>query len=310
VSALVTYEGLVKRFGAFTAVDGLSFEVPEGSVVGLLGPNGAGKTTAIRVLLGLSAPTAGTTSLFGTRTGSHEFPGAVRLTGTMIEGPALFGRATARQNLEIEAAALGVRRTRKEIDDLLALVGLVERADTAAGEFSLGMKQRLGLAIALVGGPRLVVLDEPTNGLDPAGIVEIRRLIARLPEHGTTVLVSSHLLAEVQLMCDRAAIINNGKLVADGTIEELLARQGGTGFSVRVAAELVEKAGGKLRGGGLDAVAAGDGLLQVTGEVADGAEISRALAEDGIYVSELRRVEASLEDVFMSLTGGESGDAG
>ncbi len=308
MAPLVTYENLVKRFGVVTAVDGLSFEVPEGSVVGLLGPNGAGKTTAIRVLLGLGSPTAGSTTLFGTKPGDAGFPGAIRLTGAMIEGPALFARATARANLEIEAAALGVRRTRKEIDDLLALVGLAERADTAAGQFSLGMKQRLGLAIALVGGPRLVVLDEPTNGLDPAGIVEIRELIASLPEHGTTVLVSSHLLAEVQLMCDRAAIINKGKLVADGTIDELLARQGGAGFAVRVAPDLAEKAAAKLRTTGVEVTVATDGALQVAGEVADGSVLSKALADDGIYVQELRVVEASLEDVFLSLTGTESGD--
>jgi ABC-2 type transport system ATP-binding protein len=309
--ALVTYDGLVKRYGAITAVDGLSFEVPEGSVVGLLGPNGAGKTTAIRVLLGLGTPTEGSTSLFGAKPGTPAFPGAVRLTGSMIEGPALYARATARQNLDIEVAALGVERTRRQIDDLLTLVGLLDRADTAAGQFSLGMKQRLGLAIALVGGPRIVVLDEPTNGLDPAGIVEIRKLIASLPDHGTTVLVSSHLLAEVQLMCDRAAIINRGKLVADGTIDELLARGGSSsGFAVRVAPQLVEKAVGRLIGSGLDVVATADGSIQVGGDVVDGSQISQALAEEGVYVSELRRLEASLEDVFMSLTGGQSGDAG
>jgi ABC-2 type transport system ATP-binding protein len=308
MTSLVTYDGLVKRYGDVTAVDGLSFEVPEGSVVGLLGPNGAGKTTAIRCLLGLSAPTAGTTKLFGADPASHAFPAAIRLTGTLIEGPALFARASARQNLEIEAAALGAERTRKEIDDLLALVGLAERADSAAGEFSLGMKQRLGLAVSLVGGPRLVVLDEPTNGLDPAGIVEIRELIRRLPEHGTTVLVSSHLLAEVQLMCDRAAIINRGKLVADGSIDELLTRQGGAGFAVEVAQEHTERAANLLRAAGFDTVVSG-AAIQVAGDIPDGSVISKALAEDGIYVSELRRVEASLEDVFMALTGGESGDA-
>ena len=305
----MTYDGLVKSYGDVKAVDGLSFEVPENSVVGLLGPNGAGKTTAIRALLGLAAPTAGTTKLFGAVPSSPSFPAAIKLTGTMIEGPALFARATARQNLEIEAAALGAERTRKEIDDLLALVGLGERADSPAGEFSLGMKQRLGLAVALVGGPRLVVLDEPTNGLDPAGIVEIRELIRRLPEHGTTVLVSSHLLAEVQLMCDRAAIINRGKLVADGSIDELLARQGGAGFAVSLAPEHVERAANLLRAAGFESAAGGTGI-QVAGAIPDGSVITRVLAEDGIYLSELRRVEASLEDVFMTLTGGESGDAG
>jgi ABC-2 type transport system ATP-binding protein len=302
VTALAACEGLVKRFGSVAAVDGLSFEVPEGSVFGLLGPNGAGKTTAIRVLLGLAAPTAGATTLLGARPGTPQFTPAVRSVGALIEGPALYARATARQNMRIESAALGLRDSASEVDDLLRLVGLSERADTRAGSFSMGMKQRLGLALSLLGRPRLVVLDEPTNGLDPGGIVEVRTLIKRLPEHGTTALVSSHLLAEVELMCDSAAIIDRGRMVAQGTIAELVSRQGGSGFSVVVEPEATERARQVLTAAGLQ-VQGGDGLLSVTGAGLHGTQISRPLAQSGIYVEELRRSAATLEDVFLSLTG-------
>ncbi|MGI8944851.1 MAG: ABC transporter ATP-binding protein [Thermoleophilaceae bacterium] len=301
---LAVYEGLVKRFGEVAAVDGLTFSVPEGAVFGLLGPNGAGKTTAIRVLLGLAAPSAGQTSLLGARPGSSEFTAAVRSVGSLIEGPALYARATARQNMRIEATALGLRGGSVEIDDLLALVGLADRADSAAGTFSLGMKQRLGLAMALLGRPRLVVLDEPTNGLDPAGIVEIRELIKRLPERGTTALVSSHLLGEVQLMCDRAAIVSRGRMVAEGTIADLLARQGGGGFKVVFPPGGTERARTLLTSAGM-VVNGADGVLTVTGPGVEGTHISRPLAQAGIYVSELKRTEATLEQVFLSLTGAE-----
>ena len=302
MTALAACEGLVKRFGRVIAVDGLSFDVPEGSVFGLLGPNGAGKTTAIRVLLGLASPSAGSTALLGARPGTPGFTPAVRSVGALIEGPALYGRATARQNMRIESAALGLRDSASEIDDLLGLVGLSGRADTRAGSFSHGMKQRLGLALSLLGSPRLVVLDEPTNGLDPGGIVEVRELIKRLPERGTTALVSSHLLAEVELMCDSAAIINRGKMVAQGTIADLVARQGGaTGFSVAVDPQVTDRAIGVLSSAGLE-VGGADGVLTVSGPGLHGTQISRPLAQDGIYVEELRRSAATLEEVFLSLT--------
>ena len=301
MTALAAYDGLVKRFGEIVAVEGLTFEVPEGTVFGLLGPNGAGKTTAIRVLLGLAAPTAGSTWLLGARPGTAEFTTAVRSAGSLIEGPALYARATARQNMEIEASALALRNSSSEIADLLALVGLSDRADTKTGTFSLGMKQRLGLALALLGRPHLVVLDEPTNGLDPAGIVEIRELIKRLPERGTSALVSSHLLGEVQLMCDRAAIIDHGRMVAEGTIADLLSRQGGTGWAVVVEPEEVDRAIGLLRSRGMIATGTG-GRLSVSGPGVEGGHISRPLAQAGIFVSELTPTRATLEEVFLSLT--------
>ena len=277
---LATFDGLVKRYDDTIAVEGLSLAVPEGTVCGLLGPNGAGKTTAIRVLLGLATPSAGSTTLLGERPGSPGFPAAVRQVGTLIEGPAIYARATPRQNMQIEASARKLRGADGQIDELLALVGLSGRADTRSGAFSLGMKQRLGLALALLGGPRLVVLDEPTNGLDPAGIVEIRELIKRLPGRGTTVLVCSHLLAEVELMCDRATIIRHGRLVAEGTIDELLSSYGTSGFLTRVHPDDCERAAMLLVRRGLSVQSLGDGRLSITGPVEDGEQISRPLADD------------------------------
>jgi ABC-2 type transport system ATP-binding protein len=303
MTSLATFHDLRKRYGAATVVDGLTFDVPEGAVTGLLGPNGAGKTTSIRVLLGLARPSGGAVALLGARPGERGFPEAVRQVGALIEGPALYGRASGRDNMRIEAAARGIARPDAQIAELLSFVGLADAARKRAGTYSLGMKQRLGLAQTLLGAPRLVVLDEPTNGLDPAGIVEIRHLIRRLPDRGTSVLVSSHLLAEVQLMCDRAVIIDHGRLVTEGTIDELRAGHGG-GYTVGVGGTPLEDAVAALDRAGLQAVPRGDGRLSVTGDVADGSGVSRPLAEAGIFVSELQERSASLEEVFLALTGG------
>jgi len=183
----------------------------------------------------------------------------------------------------------------------LELVDLKDRADTKCGSFSLGMRQRLGLAVSLMGNPRLVVLDEPTNGLDPAGIVEIRELIKRLPERGTTVLVSSHLLAEIQLMCNRAAILQRGSLVAEGSIDELLSGDAGE-FTLSVDPKLGEQAIATLGRVGFVARANPDGTLAVSGDIENGMAISQPLAQAGIYVWELRQDKADLEQVFLRLT--------
>ena len=303
---LASFEGIGKSFGNTVALEGLSFGVPEGSVCGLLGPNGSGKTTAIRLLLGLTRPDAGSTSLLGVTGRGHGFAAAIRQTGALVEGPSLYSRASARQNMKIQAAALGLRRAGPEIESLLQLVGLEERAGSKAGGFSMGMKQRLGLAIALLGSPRLVILDEPTNGLDPSGIVEIRELISRLPERGVTVLVSSHLLSEVELMCDRVAIINRGSLVADGTMAEVVGDSGGTAWRVTVAEDEVPVAVSCLSGLGLAVEPGAGGLLKVSGAVSDGSQLSCVLAAEGIYVSGLTQEKPDLERVFLSLTDGDS----
>lgn len=303
---LAAFEDVRKSFGATVAVDELSFGVPEGSVCGLLGPNGSGKTTAIRLLLGLTRPDSGSTSLFGLKTGGRGFARAIRQTGALVEGPSLYGRATALQNMRIQAAALGVRRAEPEITELLRLVGLEDRARSRTSGFSMGMKQRLGLAIALLGSPRLVILDEPTNGLDPSGIVEIRGLISRLPERGVTVLVSSHLLSEVELMCDRVTIINRGRLVANGRMAEVVGSSGqSSDYKVTVAESEVDAAVGCLAPLGLTVTPGAGGLITVSGPVTDGSQLSCVLAAEGIYVSALSQEKPDLEQVFLSLTEGE-----
>jgi ABC-2 type transport system ATP-binding protein len=308
VSALLAgFEHVSKSFGSNVALRDLSFGVPEGSVCGLLGPNGSGKTTAIRILLGLTRADGGSAGLLGASAGGPGFAAAVRRTGSLIEGPSLYDRATARQNMRIQAAARGIRRPAAEIDSLLATVGLSDRADSAARGFSMGMKQRLGLAISLLGGPSLVILDEPTNGLDPSGIVEIRELISKLPEHGVTVLVSSHLLSEVQLMCDRVTIINRGATVMDGTIAEVVGSAGAAdSYTVAVPGEQAAQAASLLTGLGLDVRPEGDGVFSVSGPIRDGSEITCVLADQGIYVSRLVPDTPDLERVFLKLTEGGS----
>lgn len=303
---LIQLNGVTKRFGSTVALDGLSLQVPEGTVCGLLGPNGSGKTTAIRILLGLTGQNSGHASLLGVTPGSQGFVSAARKTGALIEGPALYGRATARRNMEIQAATLRLKNADTEIRQLLELVGLTDRADSNARGFSLGMKQRLGLALALLGGPKLVILDEPTNGLDPSGIVEIRKLIKELPQRGVTVLVSSHLLSEVQLMCDRATIINKGRLVADGTMDEILASTGvGEGYRVYVRISQSEAAIAALTNAGLEVEDRGEGSLVARGQIEDDSEITRILAGSDIWLRGLMRERPDLERVFLSLTDGD-----
>lgn len=304
METLARFTAVEKRYGTRAAVDGLSFAIPTGSVTGLLGPNGAGKTTCLRMLLGLARLDGGTIDLLGTSPGRPGFASVLRRVGALIEGPALYERASARDNLRIEAAARGLCPDRAAVDDLLETVGLTERADGRVGAFSLGMRQRLGVALALVGSPRLVVLDEPTNGLDPAGIVEMRAMIARLPARGTTVLVSSHLLAEVQLMCDRAVIIDRGGLIAEGAMAELLGPDGG--FRVEVAPDEVTRAIDALERAGAQVDAREEGELTVTGPFEDGSDVSRLLAQAGIYVRALQPRSSSLEEVFLELTNGSS----
>jgi ABC-type multidrug transport system ATPase subunit len=302
MAQLAYLEDVGKAFGHTTALDGLTLGVPEGSVCGLLGPNGSGKTTAIRALLGLTRLDSGRAELLGSVPGSRGFRAAVASTGSLLEGSALYGRGTARDNLRIAAATRRVALDGREIERLLTLVGLGDRSRERTSGFSLGMKQRLGIAVALVGRPRLVILDEPTNGLDPAGIVEIRELIRALPASGATVLVSSHLLSEVQEMCDRVAIVHRGRTVADGTLAEVTG-SATSGWRVRVAPEEVEPACRALEEVGLGHRASTDGSIEVVGPVEDGSQLSCLLAGSGIFVAELVQLGPTLEGAFLRLTG-------
>jgi len=303
-SPVVEVRNLTKSYGHITAVDDLSFDVPSGQVVGLLGPNGAGKTTAMKMLMGLVAPTSGSASLLGADTRSVEFAHTVRRVGSLIEAPALYDRLSARQNLDLQALALGVTSGSDRINELLDLVDLVDRANDKAGTFSLGMKQRLGIAIAMIGNPEIVILDEPANGLDPAGIVEIRNLLKRLPTMGTTVLVSSHQLAEVQQACDRLVILANGRLIAEGNTAEILASHQTTDVEVRLHPDDLAAAATRLTHLSLS-TANGSGPSELVVSLPDTwtpRDLNRELAAAGIYAERLALRTVSLEAAFLEMT--------
>ncbi len=318
--------GLTKRYSKRLAVNGLSLDVRRGDVFGLLGPNGSGKSTTLRMVLGLVWPTAGSISLFGgDHSQSDQRRAALRRVGAVVEQPAFYPYLSGRQNLRGVAIFAGLPNSpesRQRVDEAIGYVGLSERADDAYRKYSLGMKQRLGIAAALLTQPELVVLDEPTNGLDPAGMVEVRALIKQLAQRGITVLLASHLLHEVQQVCTRVAIMKEGTLLAHGEVGDLLAAQIGLqlGFAdpeqLAQALETLQGAAATsswLRGASLSApetgawVPPGGQILFVDAPLDRAADVNALLAERGIYAAELRRREGNLEQYFLALTG-ESGD--
>jgi ABC-2 type transport system ATP-binding protein len=306
VASAIEIEGLRKEYrsvrrGTTVAVDGLDLDVPEGGVFGFLGPNGAGKTTTIRCLLGLVAPGAGQLRMLGADV-PRALPSVIRRVGAIVETPALFPRFSGRRNLTILGRIDGIGPS--AVDAALARVGLAERADDLVRTYSLGMKQRLGIAAALLKDPSVLLLDEPANGLDPAGIVEVRGLLRSLGAEGRTVFVSSHILSEVQHTADRVAILARGRLVTSGPVDEVLATRQGAGVLVRLRDA---RAGlDVLLGAGFDATLA-DGMVRVSIAPDDGDRVSRVLAEAGLFPVELRPDEVDLETVFLELTreGGE-----
>ena len=290
------------RKGTVRAVDGLDLQVPEGGVFGFLGPNGAGKTTTIRCLLGLVRPTSGEVRMLG-KDVRHHLPQVIRGVGSIVEAPALFPRFSGKRNLQILARLDGISDA--AIDTALERVGLSERADDKVRTYSLGMKQRLGIATALLKDPALLILDEPANGLDPAGIVEVRELLRSLGTEGRTVFVSSHILSEVQQMADQVAILANGKLVTSGPVRDVLASRTAEGVTVKVrdlsaALAVLEEAGFRVS-------LAGDSMTVHT-KPEDAERISMTLGQRKIWVSELRPVEADLEKVFLELTESDGGE--
>ena len=292
--------GLRKRYGAQVALDGLDLSVPEGVVYGFLGPNGAGKTTTMRILTGLIPADGGSVELLGQRfaRGSRRVLFEV---GALVESPSFYPYLSGRENL-LAIAATGAPVPRGRVDELLTLVGLGERAGSRVSGYSLGMRQRLGIAAALLSDPRLLLLDEPANGLDPAGIVGMRDTLRSLAAAGKTVFVSSHILGEVQQLADVVGIIARGRLVREGPIGSLLAGEGSV--RVRVATDEVPRAAVALEAlaGASDAVTAEDGWLSVRFDPDRAAEVNRALVAAGIYAS---RIEAgtNLEALFLELTG-------
>jgi ABC-2 type transport system ATP-binding protein len=297
--------GLTKRYGKRVAVDTLDMEVHRGRVFGFLGPNGAGKTTTIGVFLGLIEPTGGTAEIFGhdTRT---ELASGLRRTGATIEGQSYFPHLSARDNLVYWARAHG-DLPGSRIDEVLELVRLMPRAGDKVRNFSLGMKQRLAVGTAILHDPDLVILDEPTNGLDPAGIREFRDLVRQLAGEGKTVFVSSHILSEVQQMCDDVAIVKNGRLITQGEVRTLVSGAG-SAFELTVADQ--EGASGVLAGlPWVASVQRENGRLIVDAPADRAAELNRLLGERGIWLSELRRRDSSLEEFFLEVTGDEGARA-
>ncbi|ANZ42047.1 ABC transporter ATP-binding protein [Lentzea guizhouensis] len=283
---IVTTEKLTKRYGDRAVVDEVSLSVRRGEVYGFLGPNGAGKTTTIRMLLGLVKPTSGTATVLGQAPGS---PTALLKVGSLIEGPGFYPYLSGRDNLRVHAARRGVAKA--HVEAALEQVDLVGAANEKFRRYSLGMKQRLGVAAALLGEPELLILDEPTNGLDPAGMADMRDLVRALSAQGQTVLLSSHLLGEVEEICDRVGVIANGKLVAESTVEQL------RGDSVLlIKADPIEKAHVLIEGSVLK-----DDVLHVRDT--DAGALVRTLVHADVDVQEVRPLRRTLEEVFFEMTG-------
>ena len=300
----VETHGLTKRFGATTAVNDVELLVPRGSAFGYLGPNGAGKTTLIRVLLGLTHADAGTMSLLGYPVPRHRDQALAR-TGAIVDEPRFHGHLTGRQNLRLLASAREPA-ARGRVGPALERVGLALRADDRVAAYSMGMRQRLGVAACLLGDPELLILDEPMNGLDPAGIAGMRDLIGSLVAEGRTVVLSSHLLDEVERTCDAVAIVDRGSVVAQGPISELLA---GAPFALVVECSEADRARALLAGtipaARIEVAPAALGLeITLPGRTGRDvvAEINRILLQGGITVYRLQPVQTSLESWFLQVT--------
>ncbi len=294
---LVETSGLGKRYGSITAVRDLNISVRRGEVYGFLGPNGAGKTTTLRMLLGLIKPSSGTAKVLGKEPGS---PLGLQGIGALVESPAFYPYLSGRDNLRVMARYCGVPHER--VAEVLGQVELAGRSKDKFKKYSLGMKQRLGVAAALLKDPELLILDEPTNGLDPKGMADMRAIIRRVGHGERTVLLSSHLLGEVEQVCDRVGVIHKGELLIEGTVDEL---RGGGGILVkvepidearRITADLAWVEGSQIE----------DGMLVLDTDPERAAEINARLVSAGMRVSELRPIERSLEDAFLELTRGET----
>jgi ABC-2 type transport system ATP-binding protein len=292
--AAISVRGLTKRFGDVLAVDRLDFEAGEGTVTGFLGPNGAGKTTTLRMLLGLVSPTAGTATITGRP--YRELADPVRRVGAVLEASGYHPGRSGRDHLRVLATGAGLDPRR--VDEVLELTGLVGAGRRRVGGYSLGMRQRLGLAGALLGDPEVLVLDEPANGLDPEGVHWLRGLVRGLADEGRTVLVSSHVLAEVAQTVDEVVIIDRGRLVAQSTLAALTA---GADRTVRVRTSQPGALRDLLVAGGAQVTLDGPDQLVVAGATTE--QVGQAAAAGGVVLHEMRFERSNLEDVFLELTG-------
>ena len=292
---MIEVEALTKRYGTTTAVDGLTFTARPGTVTGFLGPNGAGKSTTMRVIVGLERPTAGTATVDGKRYADLAAP--LHAVGVMLDARSVHPGRTAVRHLLAHARTHGIGRSR--VDEVIAMTGLESVARRRAGTFSLGMGQRLGIATALLGDPETLILDEPVNGLDPDGVLWVRKLVRDLAAEGRTVLLSSHLMHELALCADRVVIIGRGRLLADATVQEIVDRSERAG-TVRVRTANPEVLARALVALGADVAPQGPGVLHVRGTTVD--EVGAAAGRCGATVLELSTEGGSLEDAYLQLT--------
>ena len=291
---------LTKRYGQMVAVDALDLEVEQGEIFGFLGPNGAGKTTTMRMLLGLIRPTSGEARILGMDV-STQLPAILSRTGAIIENPTFYPYLSGRENLRFVARLTGVSDAR--IPDIMDLMDLTGAANKKFKAYSLGMKQRLAVGAALLNDPDVLILDEPANGLDPAGIVEMRDLMKRLKDAGRTVMISSHVLHEVEQICDRIVILNHGRIVVQGRVDELLHNHD----KLEIEIERAREAAWILDGVPWIADIELDGdRLVVTAPSERAAEVNAHLAERGLFASQLRPREESLEQYFLEVTEGDA----
>jgi ABC-2 type transport system ATP-binding protein len=292
-------QDLKKYFGSVRAVDGVSLSVDRGQVYGFLGPNGSGKTTTIGMILGLIHPTSGRVTLFG-KPVSPSQTGSLQKVGALVGLPSLVPYLSARQNLEL-IARLSPHLPAGRIEEILQIVGLEAAANRRASEFSTGMKQRLGLGMAILHKPELLILDEPTNGMDPAGMRDIRNLIIMLADQGVTVFISSHLLHEVEMICDRVAVLKQGKIIAEGEVKDMLGEM--TTVYVRVpSTDVAAKCLKTLRG--TTAIKSNGASLIVSGVSSQ--KVIAHLTSNDIIPSEVTSGGSDLESIFLELTEGES----
>lgn len=302
VQNLIETHNLTKRYGKALSVNTLNMKVPPGAVYGFLGPNGAGKSTTLKMILGLVKPTAGAITLFGSPMDEKNRIRLLADTGSLIESPSYYGHLSGEENLHIIQTLKGCSKS--DVDEVLKIVRLTDARKKLVGHYSLGMKQRLGLAAALLGFPKLLILDEPTNGLDPAGIQEMRELICSLPtEYGITVVVSSHLLSEIDQMANHVGIIRKGELVYQNTLESLHAHAKEQ-LALRVSHTSI--AADLLRQEGIETTQEDGWLLLPMLEDALTAKLIQNLMAQNVSLYRLEQRETSLEDIFLTLTGKES----
>jgi ABC-2 type transport system ATP-binding protein len=295
--AAIETEGLTKVYGSIVAVDHLDLRVEHGEILGFLGPNGAGKTTTMRMLLGLVRPTSGSSNVLGMDTAT-QLEEILARTGSIIENPTFYPFLSGRDNLRVIAKITSADPGR--IADVLEIVDLTSASRRKFKGYSLGMKQRLAVAAALLPEPDLLILDEPANGLDPAGIVEMRKLMSRLKDNGRTVLISSHVLHEIEQICDRIVILNRGRIVVQGRVASLLGSQS----KVEIRIERAGEAEAILaRVPWIESVTRGGDLLTVSAPLTRAAEINALLAREELFASEIHPRETSLEQYFLDVTG-------